>query len=86
MVSGNGHHTFTFSPSADTLPTDYSLTKFLFDDGSRNAPANIVSFSNFKIETGAVATPFSPHSTDITGSTLSIQDVIGYNYTGTAVQ
>lgn len=63
-VTKNGHYEYTFTPTAAKLPTDYSLTKFLFDDGGRTNPANLVTFYNFKIEEGSSSTQWCPHSSD----------------------
>lgn len=49
-VIDNGFYSYTFIPQVSKLPTGYSLSQFLFDDGGRTNPANIVQFTNFKIE------------------------------------
>lgn len=88
-VTKDGHYEYTFTPTAAKLPTDHSLTKFLFDDGGRTGAANIVSFTNFKIEEGSSATPWCPHTTDtdlypIFEAKKDIEnDCSGYGYNGT---
>lgn len=85
-VTGNGHYTYTFTPTASQLPDNYSLTKFLFDDGSRTGPANIVRFSNFKIEAGTQATMWAPNPVNFFEDGLQIEETSGYNRPGAAVQ
>lgn len=86
MVTGNGHYTYTFTPIASKLPTNYSLTKFLFDDGGRTNPANKVIFSNFKIEAGTKETPWAPNQSNFFETDFQIDETSGYNRSGTAVQ
>ena len=57
-VNKNGHYSFTFTPDASKLPSGYSLVEFLFDDGGRVGPADMVQFRNFKIELGEAETLF----------------------------
>lgn len=81
-VNKNGHYSYTFTPTASLLPSDYSLTQFLFDDGARINPANVVKFTNFKIEEGTVATSWSPHKSDTLYTTLGLSDGIEYDCSG----
>lgn len=62
IVDNNGHYSYTFKVEAAKLPSDYSLTKFLFDDGGRTGPANVVTFSNFKLEEGDTDTIWTPNA------------------------
>ena len=48
-ITKNGAYSYTFIPDATKLPADYSLSLFLFDDGTRTNPANVVKFTNFSI-------------------------------------
>lgn len=86
VVTENGHYTYTFTPVASKLPTDYSLTKFLFDDGSRTNPANQVLFSNFKIEAGTQETPWAPNQGYFFETDFQIDETSGYNRSGQSVQ
>lgn len=81
-VNKNGHYSYTFTPTASLLPSGYSLTKFLFDDKTRENPANVVKFTNFKIEEGLVATSWSPHKSDTLYATLGFNDAIEYDCSG----
>lgn len=62
IVDNNGHYSYTFKVEAAKLPSDYSLTRFLFDDGGRTGPANVVTFSNFKLEEGDTDTIWTPNA------------------------
>ena len=73
-ITKSGHYEYTFTPEASKLPSGYSLTKFLFDDGSRINPKGTVIFRNFKIELGYGATQFSTSSTN-----SKLCDNSGYN-------
>lgn len=89
-VTGNGHYSFTFIPDVSKLPSGYELNKFLFDDGGRTNPANIVTFSNFKIEEGPIDSFWTPHSADDSYNAYSqlinrICDCSGNNYDLTIV-
>lgn len=92
IVNKNGYYTYTFTPKESILSSiENALTIFLFDDGSRTNPANIVRFSNFKIEEGAKATSWVPHRENelyqsYNPNPLLIEDVSGYNNNGTMVQ
>ncbi len=86
FVTGNGHYSYTFIPEESKLPSEYSLTKFLFDDGGRTNPSGIVNFTNFKIEIGNKATAWSPNYIENFEEPLLIEDTSGYNRPGTAVQ
>ena len=87
-ITKDGHYTYTFVPSESKLPSDYNLTKFLFDDGSRTNPSGVVHFTNFKIEKGNKATPWCPHTSDSLYASLGLDsttesDCSGYNNNGT---
>ena len=86
MVTGNGHYSYTFIPEESKLPSGYSLTKFLFDDGGKTNPSGIVNFTNFKIESGNKATAWAPNYIENFEEPLLIEDTSGYNRPGTAVQ
>lgn len=87
-VKGNGHYSYTFTPIAANMPSDYSLSQFLFDDGTRGSiQYGTVKFRNFKIEEGTSDTGWCPHDTDTTmkslrSSTTEI-DYSGYHKNGT---
>lgn len=85
-ITGNGHYVYTFTPVASKLPTGYSLTKFLFDDGSRTNPANLVQFSNFKLEAGTQETPWAPNQSNFFETDFQIDETSGYNRSGQSVQ
>ena len=87
-VNKNGHYVYTFTPDSSKLPSNYSLTKFLFDDGGRVNPVGMVYFTNFKIEEGTKATPWCPHTSDTFYTSLGLNsttesDDSGYKYDGT---
>lgn len=75
-ITKDGHYTYTFVPSESKLPSGYSLTTFLFDDGSRTNPAGMVYFTNFKIEKGSIATPWCPHASDNLYTSLDLDSAI----------
>lgn len=87
-VTKDGHYSYTFTPDASKLPSGYSLTQFLFDDGGRSNPSGTVRFSNFKLEKGSKATPWCPNSSDTLytnmGFASSVEhDCSGYGNNGT---
>jgi hypothetical protein len=90
-VTENGYYTYTFKPDASLLPTGYSLSEFLFDDGGRTNPANTVTFSHFKIEEGSKATFWVPHTASskyndgYTKIINTIDECSGYGYNLTVV-
>ena len=89
-ITKDGHYTYTFVPSESKLPNDYSLTKFLFDDGGRTNPAGTVYFTNFKIEKGDRATPWCPHTSDSLYASLGLDsttevDCSGLSNNGTKI-
>lgn len=87
-VNGDGHYSYTFTPTASKLPSGYSLTKFLFDDGARTNPAGQVTFSNFKIEKGSGESAWCPHSSDSAYSlynTTKEYDTSGFGQHGTII-
>lgn len=77
-INGNGHHTWTFTTDPAKLPTDYSLTQFIADDGSRPVGVGTVKLSNFKIEEGNSDTLWRPHSADTTLNYDIEYDCSGY--------
>lgn len=81
-ITKDGHYTYTFIPSASKLPSNYSLTRFLFDDGGRTNPAGMVYFTNFKIEKGSVATSWCPHTSDSLYASLSLDSTIEEDCSG----
>lgn len=81
-ITKDGHYTYTFVPSESKLPSDYSLTKFLFDDGSRTNPSGMVYFTNFKIEKGSVATPWCPHTSDSLYTSLGLESAAELDCSG----
>ena len=86
-ITKDGHYTYTFVPSESKLPSGYSLTKFLFDDGGRTNPAGMVYFTNFKIEKGNKPTSWCPHISDSLYTSLGLNSTIesdcsGYSYNG----
>ena len=89
-ITKDGHYTYTFVPSTSKLPSDYSLTKFLFDDGGRTNPIGMVYFTNFKIEKGSVATSWCPHTSDSMYTSLGLNsttesDCSGLSNNGTKI-
>ena len=89
-ITRNGHYTYTFVPSENKLPSGYSLTKFLFDDGGRTNPVGMVYFTNFKIEKGSVATSWCPHTSDSLYTSLGLDsttesDCSGLSNNGTKI-
>lgn len=88
VITKDGHYTYTFVPSESRLPSGYSLTKFLFDDGARTNPAGMVYFTNFKIEKGNKSTSWCPHTSDSLYTSLGLNSLVesdcsGYSYNGT---
>ena len=81
-ITKNGHYTYTFVPSESKLPSDYSLTKFLFDDAVRTNPAGIVHFTNFKIEKGDKATSWCPHTSDSLYTSLGLDSTAELDCSG----
>ena len=81
-ITKDGHYTYTFVPSESKLPSGYSLTKFLFDDGSRTNPSGMVYFTNFKIEKGPVATPWCPHTSDSMYTSLGLDSTMESDCSG----
>ena len=81
-IEGNGHYSYTFCPSTSKLPSGYSLNRFLFDDSSKTNPAGIVTFTNFKIEEGSIATPWCPHKDDPLYSAMGYNNNIEYDCSG----
>lgn len=81
-VTKDGRYSYTFTPTASKLPSGYSLTKFLFDDGGRSNPSGTVRFSNFKLEEGSVATPWCPNPSDTLYTQLGFNDNIEYDCSG----
>lgn len=89
-ITKDGHYTYTFVPSESKLPSDYNLTKFLFDDGGRANPAGMVYFTNFKIEKGDRATSWCPHTSDSLYTSLGLNstaelDCSGYKNDGNKI-
>ncbi len=89
-ITKDGHYTYTFVPSESKLSGDYSLTKFLFDDGGRTNPSGMVYFTNFKIEKGSVATHWCPHTSDSMYTSLGLDssaevDCSGLSNNGTKI-
>ena len=89
-ITKDGHYTYTFVPSESKLPSGYSLTKFLFDDGSRTNPSGMVYFTNFKIEKGNKPTSWCPHISDSLYTSLGLnltieEDCSGLGNNGTKV-
>lgn len=81
-ITKDGHYTYTFVPSESKLPSGYSLTKFLFDDGSRTNPSGMVYFTNFKIEKGSVATHWCPHTSDSMYTSLGLNSTVEVDCSG----
>lgn len=81
-ITKDGHYTYTFVPSASKLPSNYSLTRFLFDDGGRTNPAGMVYFTNFKIEKGSIATSWCPHTSDSLYTSLGLDSTIEVDCSG----
>lgn len=81
-ITKDGHYTYTFVPSESKLPSGYSLTTFLFDDGSRTNPAGMVYFTNFKIEKGSIATPWCPHTSDSLYTSLGLNSTTESDHSG----
>ena len=89
-ITKDGHYTYTFVPSASKLPSNYSLTRFLFDDGGCTNPAGMVYFTNFKIEKGNKSTPWCPHTSDSLYTSLGLDsttepDCSGLSNNGTKI-
>ena len=87
-ITKDGRYTYTFVPSESKLPSGYSLTKFLFDDGGRTNPSGMVYFTNFKIEKSNKPTPWCPHTSDSLYASLGLNSAVesdcsGNNYNGT---
>lgn len=82
LVNGNGHYSYTFSPSVSKLPNGYNLNRFLFDDTGKTNPAGIITFTNFKIEEGSIATPWCPHKDDALYSAMGYNNNIEYDCAG----
>ena len=81
-ITKDGHYTYTFVPSASKLPSNYSLTRLLFDDGGRTNPAGMVYFTNFKIEKGSVATSWCPHTSDSLYTSLGLDSITEVDCSG----
>ena len=81
-ITKDGHYTYTFVPSESKLPSDYNLTKFLFDDGGRTNPVGMVYFTNFKIEKGNKSTPWCPHTSDSLYISLGLDSTIESDCSG----
>ena len=81
-ITKDGHYTYTFVPSESKLPSGYSLTEFLFDDGSRTNPSGMVYFTNFKMEKGSVATHWCPHTSDSMYTSLGLNSTVEVDCSG----
>lgn len=87
-IKGNGHYKWTFSTNSSTLPEGYNLSRFIADDGGRSNPANIVRFSNFKIEEGLEESNWRPHVSSANYEYYNVDatiehDCSGYEYNAT---
>ena len=87
-INRNGHYEWTFSTESGKMPSGYSFTSAILDDGGRSGPYGTYTIYNIKVEEGPSATRWCPHSTDtaqyaIFEKTKDIEDdCSGYGWNG----